>query len=373
VRSRTARVLGGVGGGLARSFGIDPLLVRLAIAGLALAGGVGVVLYFAAWLLAPAEDAPAGAPVAGGRLGGRSAAAVAAIAVVALVAAPFVIGGAFLVGGAAIPLGVLALSGLATWWAVGGGWPRRDARAVARATVLGLVVLAGLHALFFSAAWIAAEGGDGWIAGFVIAAGLALLAGAFVRRGRRLILPALTVALAAGFVAAADLELEGGYGEREFRPGSIAAVAGAYELAVGEMTIDLRSVDLPPGDTPLRVDVGIGAARVLVDEDVCIVTRADVGVGGVGIFERDTGGVDVQWRDEPLARPGRPRLVLDADVGLGALEVAHDPALLGFEGDREWDDEDRWGDPADPDDPDADDGAAVRPVAERAGNLACAR
>jgi phage shock protein PspC (stress-responsive transcriptional regulator) len=342
-RSRTDRVLGGVAGGLARYFGVDPLLVRLAVAGLALLGGAGVVLYAAAWLLVPSEEQPAGAPGASGPT--RSGWAIAGIVVLALVAAPFVIGGAFFAGSILVPLAVLAGFGLLTWWAVGGGWPRREPRAVAKAAGLGLVVLGALHVLFFSAGWIAAEGGDGWIAAFVIAAGVALVAGAVVRRARWLVLPALTVALAAGFVAAADLELDGGYGDREYRPGSVAAVADRYELAVGEMTVDLRDVELPPGDTRMRIDVGIGAAQLLVDRGVCVVTRADVGLGGVALFEREGGGVDVRWRDEPVARAGAPRLVLDAQVGLGAIEVAHDLATLGFDEDGidedwDWDDED---------------------------------
>jgi phage shock protein PspC (stress-responsive transcriptional regulator) len=381
LRSGAERVLGGVGGGLARYFGIDPLLVRLGLVGLAFVGGAGILLYVAVWLLVPADDAGPAARRLPERGQGRTLAIIGAAAL-ALLAAPLVLGGAFFVGGALVPLALLALSGLATWWLVGGGWPARQPRAVLKAAFLGLVVLAGLHVLFFSAAWIAGEGGDGWIAGFVIAAGVALVAGAAVRRGRWLILPALTVALAAGFVAAADIELDGGYGDREFRPGDVAAVQDGYELAAGELTVDLRGVELPAGDTPLRLDVGLGAAQLLVPEDVCVVTRADVGMGGVALFDRQGGGIDVQWRDEPSAPAGTARLVVDADIGLGALEVGHDEATLGFEdgrgGDWDWDDEpeerdrdeDRSGLPSPPAPPGAP--GADRPGAgATAGNLAC--
>ncbi len=351
VRSRSDRLVGGVAGGLARYFGVDPLLVRLAVAGLALLGGAGVVLYAAAWLLVPSEELPAGAPAPAGRLAQRSAWAIAGVVVLALVAAPVLIGGAFVVGGALIPLALLAACGLATWWAIGARNPGRDPKRLAQAAIVGLLVLGALHVLFFSAGGIAAAGGDGPIAAFVIAAGVAVLAGALVRRARWLVLPALTVALAAGIVAAADLELDGGYGDREFRPGTVAAVADRYELAAGELTVDLRGVDLPGGDTPLRIDLGIGAAQVLVDEDVCVVSRADVGLGGVALFERQGGGVDVQWRDEPAAPAGTARLVVDAEVGFGAVEIGYDEATLGFDedsDDRGWDwddDEDRLPEP----------------------------
>jgi len=47
------RVIGGVAGGLADYFGIDPLLVRLAFAGFSLLGGGGIVLYVLGWIFIP--------------------------------------------------------------------------------------------------------------------------------------------------------------------------------------------------------------------------------------------------------------------------------------------------------------------------------
>src|SRR3954447_6408760 len=43
------RVLAGVAGGIGEALGVDPTLVRLVFALLALAGGAGIVLYAAAW------------------------------------------------------------------------------------------------------------------------------------------------------------------------------------------------------------------------------------------------------------------------------------------------------------------------------------
>ncbi len=48
-------MIGGVAGGLADYLGIDPLLLRVAFAGLMVFGGAGLVLYVLAWLLIPAE------------------------------------------------------------------------------------------------------------------------------------------------------------------------------------------------------------------------------------------------------------------------------------------------------------------------------
>ncbi|HUG88130.1 MAG TPA: PspC domain-containing protein [Actinomycetota bacterium] len=54
-RSRTDRILGGVAAGIAHYFGIDPVLVRLSLVLLTIAGGSGVLLYLIAWLIIPEE------------------------------------------------------------------------------------------------------------------------------------------------------------------------------------------------------------------------------------------------------------------------------------------------------------------------------
>lgn len=53
-RRTTDRVIGGVAGGVADYLNIDPLLLRVAFAGLMIFGGAGLLLYVVAWLLIPA-------------------------------------------------------------------------------------------------------------------------------------------------------------------------------------------------------------------------------------------------------------------------------------------------------------------------------
>jgi signal transduction histidine kinase/phage shock protein PspC (stress-responsive transcriptional regulator) len=60
VRSSTNRVVSGVAGGLGERLGVDPILLRIAFAVLAVAGGAGVLLYLLAWALSVEPDA--GAP-----------------------------------------------------------------------------------------------------------------------------------------------------------------------------------------------------------------------------------------------------------------------------------------------------------------------
>ena len=59
LRSRNERMIAGVAGGLATYFNIDPLIVRLGFALLAMVNGVGILLYLLLWLLLPNEDSVA--------------------------------------------------------------------------------------------------------------------------------------------------------------------------------------------------------------------------------------------------------------------------------------------------------------------------
>lgn len=55
-RMREGRVVAGVCTGIAAYFGIDPTLVRLGFALLAIfGGGVGILLYLIAWIVIPEE------------------------------------------------------------------------------------------------------------------------------------------------------------------------------------------------------------------------------------------------------------------------------------------------------------------------------
>jgi phage shock protein PspC (stress-responsive transcriptional regulator) len=56
-------MIAGVCDGIATSFAIDVLIVRVAVVALVLAGGVGLAAYAAAWLLVPLSPV-AGAPSA---------------------------------------------------------------------------------------------------------------------------------------------------------------------------------------------------------------------------------------------------------------------------------------------------------------------
>ena len=86
-------------------------------------------------------------------------------------------------------------------------------------------------------------------------------------------------------------------------------------------SIDLRQTDLPSGDVPVKIDLGIGDARLIVPDDVCVATDAQVGIGEARTFDRHNEGVDVDVADLPDASPETTRLLVKADVGIGSLRI----------------------------------------------------
>jgi phage shock protein PspC (stress-responsive transcriptional regulator) len=286
LRSREDRFLAGVCGGLGRYFNVDPVLFRVGAVALLFAGGVSVFIYAALWVFVPTDDGtgqPSGpSPIRrllGGPDGRIRAGRVAAIV------------------GAAVGAIVLAF------------------------------LLVGL------AVWATASGGGGWVAGVVILIGLAAVAGALTgrRRAAWLLLPALVIAAPAGFVAAADVRFEGGFGDKHYRPTTLSALpAGGYKVAAGRLKVDLSDLSLAPGTTTqLPIHVGMGAATIIVPSRVCVESDTKVGAGYVDVLGDDEGGLDFR-RGLTDATGSAPRVRVKAKVGMGALEVVHRPEDAQF-------------------------------------------
>lgn len=82
-----------------------------------------------------------------------------------------------------------------------------------------------------------------------------------------------------------------------------------YQLGMGKLVVDLRQTELPAGDVPVAIDLGIGEARLIVPDDVCVATDAEVGIGALRIgdagtdLDLDRGRIDFGSRfDDDLGR-----------------------------------------------------------------------
>jgi hypothetical protein len=213
-------------------------------------------------------------------------------------------------------------------------------RRLFRCLALGTAVVAWSVLLAVTGAWLA--GIDGRLAAWaVVAIGAALIVTAFMGGARWLVLPAVAFALSVAVIAAAHVDLHGGMGERTYRPQTLSALRDGYQLGAGRLEVDLRDIAFPPGSTRLHVRLGVGELVVLVPRDVCVATSARIGGGYVGALERRSGGLDVDWAEHLTpSSPRTPRLVLDGNIGLGALLVADHPIEPAGNGWGSWGD---WG------------------------------
>lgn len=320
-RSRSDRVIGGVAGGLGQYFGVDAVVFRIGLAAAVFAGGIGAFVYIAALLFVPSEDGTP-TPFDRHRVLTVIGAVILGIAVLSALDGDWF-------WGPIVPLAIVAAVGYAIYRTLkreGHEGPLTAGR-VLTWLAIGAGAMLALTALAVGAAWAAAEGSGVVVAGLVIAIGVALLISALRPGGARwLALPALAIAVPLGVVAAADVSFEGGFGERSYRPATLAALpADGYRLGAGEMVVDLRQVSFPAGqETVVDVGVGTGRVEVLVPEDVCVTTDARVGGGYVNVRGRDAGGLDLDFALQATAVTA-PRVLVKGDVGFGALEVVDQP------------------------------------------------
>jgi phage shock protein PspC (stress-responsive transcriptional regulator) len=345
LRSRDDRVVGGVSGGLGKYFDVDPVFFRVGFVALAFLGGLGVFLYLAALLFVPTEESGGGEPPRRSRT-----LTIAAAALLVVIGGAVVFDGHWWFGGFFGPIGFLVIVGAAVWWLIWGRSNTRPPSAGSTLTRIALVllVLVGSAALFVASAWASAAGGGVAVAVLVIATGALLVVAAFRGGARWLVVPALAIAAGLGVVAAADIDLDGGYGERTYSPASLAQLPSSYDLGAGKLEVDLRDVDFS-GVRNLELDVGLGEAVLVVPRDLCVIADANVGAGYLRVLDWDDGGVNVVWEDGRSSRADTALLV-DAHVGLGALEVVHDPHDVDWQ-DEHWDRGERWEDFHEADDP----------------------
>lgn len=204
-----------------------------------------------------------------------------------------------------------------TWFAIG---------------ITGLIVFC---LLFVFSAGVTATLGGVPMAALVIILGAGMVFAGL--RGRRqlsgwLLAAAVAVTLPMAAVSIADLRVEGPYGDIKKAPMAVTDIpADGYEMAAGNMTIDLRRFQFDRRrETPLEVESGMGLTSIIVPDDVCLAGSVDGKAGIVNLRGEQSNGINitqdsagpVAWKPGMAARGGV--LHLDAEFKLGAFEVIDD-------------------------------------------------
>jgi phage shock protein PspC (stress-responsive transcriptional regulator) len=303
-RSRSDRMLAGVGGGLARYFELNPAFFRVGFVVLTLLGGAGILIYLAAALVIPDEG---------------KADSIAAEALRERRERPWQ-----LIGLSLVAVAVAVLLSRATLW------PRGDLAWVL--VVLAVVLIGWTQRRDRSAAPPppspppsappAVEGEAPPAEGPAIASESAVRPKR--RRLRRPLAIAATVVavliLAGAAVVATvfHVSLGDGVGDRTYQPAGAADVKGKYRLGIGDLKVDLGAVRFGPGETDVDARVGIGELTVTVPSNVALRVDAKTQVGTVHVLGREIDGRNAGIK---VNGNGRRLLVLKARVGLGSLHV----------------------------------------------------
>jgi len=156
--------------------------------------------------------------------------------------------------------------------------------------------------------------------------GLGLVVGAFAGRARGLVIWGVVLtALASAAAFVPDVPVNGGVGDRTWRPATVADLKPEYRLGIGDAELDLSRLDLTDaGRQRVEVRQGVGDLTIVVPDDVVVRIDADVQGGDLRLPDREhIDGTDLSDRVvvPEGSSPGSAVLVVDAELGLGSLEV----------------------------------------------------
>jgi hypothetical protein len=142
------------------------------------------------------------------------------------------------------------------------------------------------------------------------------------RRARRLLPLGVLIVTVLSVAALSPVSLLAGTGNKHERPADASQLERSYEYGIGNFTLDLRDVELPPGRTTIEVELAVGHLLVKVPDGAALVLDGHAAAGKVDLLDETSDGTDVDDRVvAPGSRSSAPVLVLEADVGFGRLGV----------------------------------------------------
>jgi phage shock protein PspC (stress-responsive transcriptional regulator) len=373
-------MVAGVAGGLGEHLGINAWWLRWAFIILAFFGGLGLLIYIAAWLVIPAEgeDDPLIGSWArrldtsdGGTIFGVVLIGVAAIILftqIAGVSSTFIIAAILFVVGMLLYRGDLRMGeprhgdpdatppaatpakapGTAAVVADGVDTPKeqkppkpakppkppkppRETSMLGRLTLaIGLIVVASMAIIDMAFDRVDIQPVH-YFAAAVAIIGVGLLVGGWAGRARWLIFIGLLLIPAMWVASLVPANWSISAGEVEHRPTSAAEVEVSYDHGFGQMTIDLSELsrDELAQVGSITGSMGLGELIVRVPADVGVLLKGEVGAGEIsGPFETVDGvGIDIVTE----FGPSPVDLVLDLEVGVGVIVIKGPSSFLSFD------------------------------------------
>jgi phage shock protein PspC (stress-responsive transcriptional regulator) len=343
-RARDGRWLAGVCSGLGRYFDLNPMIYRIGFAALSLAGGTGILLYVAAWLVMPEEGVED---------------SIAADALKTHRDRPWLLVGVGLLAFA----GLVALSSAHVWPSPGNLWVgaaliggaivwsqtgARHARHAAPAAASGppgppgvaapppplprprslgplsaglLIGGLGVVALVDVATGANVDWRVVLACAAVILGGIVAAGAATNRRVGSVVALGLMVLAVLAVAVVVRVPIFAGIGDRVAHPVAFTSVGTTYEQGIGNLNLELQDVRFPVGETDVKTTLGIGDLVVTVPKGVTVEVDAHAGAGQVTLFGKSDDGTSVHSHATAVGTAPSRVLVLHARVGLGHLEV----------------------------------------------------
>lgn len=352
-RSTDDRWVAGVCSGVARYLHVDPVIVRIVIAVLTVVGFAGAILYAAAWLLLPSDDAEKSLTAEWFKLDDNEEQVRKVGLVTAGVIAAFSLigdGHWWGLGWALIPLAALyylfvvrprkhdkeaikaqVMAEMPTTESVSAQVQTTIDRKVAekiaharqpKSKALTLLTVS-LIAIGVAITRIYADTNEDiewttYVAVALAITGVGLVIGTFWGHGG----PLIFLGLVLGLVLAVGSVLPNGrIGAQQPSPTTAAGVESSYEHGVGLLELDLTAVSDPTdllGRT-ITLDNGVGQTKVIVPEGLNVTFDGELDLGEISVFGRQVHGTDNAIR---LPAPGTgPALTIEIDQKIGNVEV----------------------------------------------------
>ncbi len=131
-----------------------------------------------------------------------------------------------------------------------------------------------------------------------------------------LLLPVLAIS------ATAAPHLDDGVGDRGYHPTSFDDVRADYQFGIGNLDIDLRDVEFPPGEHVITIEHGIGYAHVQLPADVSYSTNGEVSIGKLSVGGQDDSGFNTTIDAETdVSSDTKIVLEFDTSIGYGSVET----------------------------------------------------
>jgi phage shock protein PspC (stress-responsive transcriptional regulator) len=200
--------------------------------------------------------------------------------------------------------------------------PRRPRSPLGRVTLSVALVAAGLL-VALNLATTHDVPGEVVLALCLAVVGLGLVVGAFAGRARWLIAVGAVLVVATSAAGVSHVGWHGGLGDRTWAPRSAAALHDTYRLGVGNARLDLRQLQLDPGQTvAVNIRQGVGDLVILLPDQVPVDVVTDVQAGSIRLPDRaEQNGTSVHRRYINPRTGSAPVITIDAELGVGSLEV----------------------------------------------------